>query len=120
MISRLTIIQLRIDEAQNIFQEDLTVFSSELSQDPEKTKWIVDSGHGNFKCVLECVLQARDAYKTQKGDSKMRKALVGLSEKVYLYCGIMDVLVSHHPEYVALVYGAMKFLLVVSAHCRPS
>ena len=49
----------------------------------------------------------------------MRKALVVFSEKVYYYSGITDVLVSHHPEYVALVYGAMKFLFVVSLFIDP-
>jgi len=30
------------------------------------------------------------------------------------YGNIFDVLAQHHPEYVALAWGAMKFLLVVS------
>ncbi|KAI8955133.1 hypothetical protein F4801DRAFT_586999 [Xylaria longipes] len=44
--------------------------------------------------------------------SKVREALISFSEKVHHYSGIMDVLVSHHPEYVALAYGAIKFLFV--------
>jgi len=31
------------------------------------------------------------------------------------YSGIMDMLSQQHPEYVALAWGAMKFLLVVRA-----
>lgn len=44
----------------------------------------------------------------------MRELLVGFSETVHYYSGIMDVIVSHHPEYVALAYGAMKFLFIAS------
>jgi len=29
------------------------------------------------------------------------------------YGKIMDTLAQHHPEYVALVWGAMKFVLIV-------
>ncbi|KAI1110011.1 hypothetical protein F5Y14DRAFT_430588 [Nemania sp. NC0429] len=98
--------------AQTVFREAFEAFSSELSKDEGKLNWIKDSRHGNIDSVLASVVEARVTYETRKGESKVRKALVEFSEKVYYYSGVMDVLVSHHPEYTALVYGAIKFLLV--------
>ncbi|KAI0536027.1 hypothetical protein GGR58DRAFT_514881 [Xylaria digitata] len=100
------------DSANNIFQDALAAFSSELSKDKKKFDWIIESGHTNVEAVLASVVEARVAYETRKGDSKIREALVAFSERVHHYSGIMDVLVSHHPEYTALAYGAIKFLFV--------
>lgn len=41
-----------------------------------------------------------------------------LSQRLLYYGNIMDVLVQHHPEYVSLVWGAMKFIFGVSAKKR--
>jgi hypothetical protein len=35
------------------------------------------------------------------------------SSRICYYGQIFDVLVQHHPEYVSLAWGAMKFLFVV-------
>ncbi|KAH8586200.1 hypothetical protein B0O99DRAFT_748479 [Bisporella sp. PMI_857] len=43
-------------------------------------------------------------------DSKARRWLKSFSQRVRLYADVLDVFVQHHPEYVALVWGAMKFL----------
>lgn len=45
----------------------------------------------------------------------MRMWLTGLSEKLLYYGNIFDTLAQHHPEYVALAWGTLKFLFVVSA-----
>ncbi|WQF76583.1 hypothetical protein CDEST_01597 [Colletotrichum destructivum] len=95
-----------------IFQNALREFSFELSNDPEKLKWIVESKYGNIEAVLASVEDARQQYKGRKGNSKAAEALTRLSEKIHHYGGIVDVVVSHHPEYTALVWGAMKFFFV--------
>ncbi|KAI0192307.1 hypothetical protein EV127DRAFT_468893 [Xylaria flabelliformis] len=100
------------DWAQSIFRDTLTEFSSEISHDKDKLNWFTISGHGNIESVLTSVVEARVAYEARKGESKVREALVSFSEKIHYYSGILDVLVSHHPEYVALAYGAIKFLFV--------
>ncbi|KAI0971619.1 hypothetical protein F4678DRAFT_431332 [Xylaria arbuscula] len=98
--------------AHEVFVEARAVFSSELSKDKEKLKWIVDSKYGNLREVLASVLNARAHYEAQKGDSKIRQILIDLSEKIHYYGNIMDVLVQHHPEYTSLAWGAMKILFV--------
>jgi hypothetical protein len=43
----------------------------------------------------------------------MRRLLEKLSSRIMYYGKVMDSLAQHHPEYVALVWGAMKFVLTV-------
>ncbi|KAK8076082.1 hypothetical protein PG994_003354 [Apiospora phragmitis] len=89
-------------------------FSTELSKDKDKSKlhWITNPKHGNLGSVLASVAEARALYEKRKGDSKVRQLLVSVPEKIHHYSGIVDVFVSHHPEYTALVWGAMKALFV--------
>ncbi|KAL7798743.1 hypothetical protein V8C43DRAFT_328640 [Trichoderma afarasin] len=94
---------------ESIFDEALAEFSSEFSKDGKQQEWIVDS---NFESVLASVEEARAYYEERKGDSKTRKRLVQLSEKLYNYSSIMDLLLSQQPKYSALGWGAMKCLLL--------
>ena len=64
---------------------------------------------------LEIILnEARSKYEQQHEDKKIAKWLSQLSSRICHYGQIFDVLVQHHPEYVSLAWGAMKFLFVVS------
>ncbi|UKZ81380.1 hypothetical protein TrVFT333_009152 [Trichoderma virens FT-333] len=99
-------------DAQDVFKEALAEFSSEVSKDKKQQQWIVDSRYGNLESVLASVEEVRTCYEEQKGNSKLRKALVQLSEKLYSYSSILDVLLPQQPEYSTLAYGAMKFLLL--------
>lgn len=103
----------RQDLAQHAFHDAVHAFSSELSKDPKKTKLLQDLRINNVEAVLEAVLQAQKHYQERRGDSKLRHVLDGLAERIGHYGAILDVFVSHHPEYVALVWGAMKVLFVV-------
>ncbi|KAI4162118.1 MAG: hypothetical protein LQ342_004288 [Letrouitia transgressa] len=47
-----------------------------------------------------------------KAKAKTRLWLTGLSEKLVHYGNIFDVMVQHHPEYVALAWGTFKLLFV--------
>jgi hypothetical protein len=64
--------------------------------------------------VQVAVQDARDRYESDRRDSKVRKWLDRLSQRIHFYGGILDVIAQHHPEYVALVWGSVKFLLMVS------
>ncbi|KAK7994555.1 hypothetical protein PG991_016143, partial [Apiospora marii] len=58
--------------------------------------------------VQSCLAQ----YTAKRGSSKTRQWLSRLSSRINYYGNIMDVLVSHNPEYVALAWGTFKFLFV--------
>ncbi|KAI1802976.1 hypothetical protein F4811DRAFT_527153 [Daldinia bambusicola] len=98
--------------AQDAFKEALDAFSTELSADESKKEWIVNANHSNLESVRQAVIDARNQYEKDRGNSKVRKILVRLSETIQHYGSIIDVLVSSHPEYAALGWGAMKFLFV--------
>ncbi|KAI0017897.1 hypothetical protein F4780DRAFT_795578 [Xylariomycetidae sp. FL0641] len=93
-----------------VYIEAVVAFSNELSKDPGKLKWISDPKHGNLNGVLEAVTEAQLHYQ-QRSNSEIRQVLAELTERVHSYEAIMDVLVSSHPEFAALGWGAMKFLI---------
>lgn len=76
--------------------------------------------------VLEIMKQAKEAHdiKFPARSPDSERSLVDMikagfrvaSETAYEYTQIMDVLMGQAPEYVALVYGAVKLLLVVQVN----
>jgi len=61
------------------------------------------------------VNNAKAVYDQQSQSSKAKKWLTLLSERITHYGAIMDTLSQHHPEYVSLAWGAMKFFFIVSS-----
>ncbi|KAJ3537715.1 hypothetical protein NM208_g6198 [Fusarium decemcellulare] len=74
----------------------------------ESTKWQSDAG---IEGVLQSLKDSQRKYH-RHGDSKVFKWATRLSSKIMFYGQVLDVLVQHHPEYVSLVWGAFKFLLM--------
>ncbi|KAF4932722.1 hypothetical protein CGCF245_v010294 [Colletotrichum fructicola] len=70
----------------------------------------LQSEHG-IHGVLDSIRMSENAYSNQ-AHSKAWKWARRLSEKILYYGHILDVISQHHPEYVALAWGAVKFLLV--------
>jgi hypothetical protein len=64
--------------------------------------------------VVAAVESAKSEYEARSRKSKAREYLAAFSSRVMYYGSIMDTLSQHHPEYVSLAWGAMKFLFVVS------
>lgn len=69
--------------------------------------------------VLKVVNDAASMYELRKSNGnnlkvKASKILNMVATRVTYYGNVFDVLAQHHPEYVALAWGAMKFLFVVS------
>lgn len=74
------------------------------------------SENSTLEDVLQTLALAKAHYEA-KHTSKARKWLGIFSSKVMFYASVLDVLVQHHPEYVSLVWGAMRLLFAV---CHPS
>ena len=102
--------------ATTAYLEARTLFRSSLNDEeynlifPPKTMTIHD--------VEEAVIAAREKYQNRSGQSKARKWLANCSKRVMYYGVIMDTLSQHHPEYVSLAWGALKFLFIVSQSLR--
>lgn len=87
-------------------------FSSELTQDKRKVDFAKQST--TLQDLENVVKTARDNYAFTR-TKKAGKWLERVSSRLMYYGNIFDVLAQHHPEYVALAWGAMKFLFIVSS-----
>ena len=62
--------------------------------------------------LVQAVTAAKDKYEFKK-TSKTWRSLSSFSARVKYYGAVMDVLAQHHPEYVSLAWGTLKFLFTV-------
>ncbi|CAN9197680.1 unnamed protein product [Alternaria alternata] len=70
--------------------------------------------NASVKDIFSVVETAKKQYEDRSREHKhtgMRQSLERLSSRIMYYGKVMDTLAQHHPEYVALVWGAMKFVL---------
>lgn len=63
--------------------------------------------------VQRAVVAAKEKYESKAQQSKVRKWVTKFSERMMHYGNVMDSLANYDPQYVALVWGVMKFLLMV-------
>jgi len=66
-----------------------------------------------IKDILVLVNGVSAKYSDERKFPRTRKWVMEIVSKIHRYGNIMDVMVQHHPEYVALCWGAMKLVLVV-------
>ncbi len=107
-----------LDTAQEAFHKAVDIFSSTITEDPEKKAAV--QGGTSLEDVRRMVLEAKARYDTAHEHSKISKWLSRFANRVQFYGNVLDVLVQHHPQYVSLAWGAMKFLFVVSRQSRGS
>lgn len=69
--------------------------------------------------VQEAVNKSMAKYESHRNASAASTWLVCFSQRIKFYGDILDVLVQHHPEYVSLAWGAMKFLFTVRTISMP-
>ncbi|RYO32752.1 hypothetical protein AA0111_g4532 [Alternaria arborescens] len=70
--------------------------------------------NASVKDVFSVVETAKKEYEDRSREHKhtgMKQSLERLSSRIMYYGKVMDTLAQHHPEYVALVWGAMKLVL---------
>lgn len=99
------------DPARSAFDEAIKFFNNNLTADDCKRIWLHDK-----ICISDvehAVLAAKTTYESRSQQSKARKWLTKLSQRLLHYGNIMDTLANYNPEYLALAWGAMKFLLMV-------
>ncbi|KAF2188503.1 hypothetical protein K469DRAFT_703077 [Zopfia rhizophila CBS 207.26] len=99
-----------IDPARDAYLAAKELFSKELTEDECKRVWIKDKS--SMRDVQAAVLQAQAEYERKNKRPKLQIWLARCSSRIIYYGNIMNVLAQHHPEYVALAWGAMKFLFV--------
>ncbi|KAG6358349.1 hypothetical protein INS49_014233 [Diaporthe citri] len=102
--------------AQEAFHYALEVFKKTLTKYPAK-KPVADElfATSTLEDVLNLVLDAKKRYHDAASQSRIQDGLNAFSQRLLYYGNVMDVLVQHHPEYVSLVWGAMKFIFGVTS-----
>ncbi|KAL1642212.1 hypothetical protein SLS58_005552 [Diplodia intermedia] len=88
----------------------------ELLQKKKPSNWAGQSllkSMYNIEDVLETVTEAQSKYAQKTEVSRVRKWLGGLSTRIMYYGQIIDVMAQHHPEYVSLAWGTLRFLFVL-------
>ena len=85
-------------------------------------QYVLNKKHGKLNKIQQLssvteleklLLDIKDRYEQQHDNNKIGRWLSRLSSRICHYGRILDVLVQHHPEYVSLAWGAMKFLFIV-------
>jgi hypothetical protein len=92
-------------------------FRKDISEE-ECSKWLNSST--TIFDVQEAVISAKQKYEKKSPKSRAKKWLASCSSKLMYYSVIMDTLSQHHPEYVSLAWGAIKFLFIVSSYDIPA
>ncbi|KAL2418153.1 hypothetical protein ABEF95_011407 [Exophiala dermatitidis] len=99
------------DPAKQAFEEAKAAFVADLTKDVRKQDLVLQAA--TFKDIEDLVTSSKLKYEGGQKSKKAVKWLQKLSQRVQYYGSIMDILVQHHPEYVALAWGAMKFVFVL-------
>ncbi|KAH7011099.1 hypothetical protein EDB80DRAFT_711245 [Ilyonectria destructans] len=94
---------------ETAFFEAQDLFTSQLSE-KERDEYCNSKIH-SIDDVKDTIKKAKLKYES-KSTSSARKWIGKFSSLVSYYGNIMDVLIQHHPEYVSLAWGAMKFLFI--------
>lgn len=87
-------------------------FRKEVSEE-ECSKWL--NSETTISDVEYAVVSAKQKYEKKSAKSRARKWLASCSSRLMYYSVIMDTLSQHHPEYVSLAWGAIKFLFIASS-----
>lgn len=98
-----------VDPAGEAFKAAIPKLSSELTRDDRK-KAAVQSV-SSLEDLRSVVSTAEKRY--TESHRPAQKWLVKFSQRVQYYGNVLDVIAQHHPEYVSLAWGAMKFLFTV-------
>ncbi|KAF2093915.1 hypothetical protein NA57DRAFT_61131 [Rhizodiscina lignyota] len=96
------------DPAREAYQEAVALFKRELTHDECKRIWLDDKA--SMYDVQLAIVHAQAEYEKSSKKSKAKIWLARCSSTIMHYGNVLDVLVQQSPEYVSLIWGAMKFL----------
>ena len=63
---------------------------------------------------MKIVNEAKDEYDRKRHTAKAWRWLSAFSSRFMYYGAVLDTLAQHHPEYVSLAWGAIKFIFMVN------
>ena len=100
------------DIVQEAYDAANICIRAEFKDSPDVTA-ILSGPARSIDDVQRLVEEAQTRYHDSSKDSKVLKWLRRASSRITYYGQVLDVLAQHHPEYLALAWGTMKFILIV-------
>ncbi|KAH0044110.1 hypothetical protein KCU78_g480, partial [Aureobasidium melanogenum] len=97
------------DVAQAAYDEALRNFKQELGNNGN-LDWL--NGQTTMEGVRSVVQARAKAISADSRWFKVSAKLNEISSRIVYYGGVLDALSQHHPEYVSLAWGAIKFVLM--------
>ena len=99
------------EPAHEAFDKAKKIFLDSLRSDQQQQIFGHDSN--NIEEFQAIVYQAKEAYERRRQKGKARQWLSSFSSRLLYYGAVLDTLAQHHPEYVSLAWGAVKFVFIV-------
>ena len=99
--------------AEKAFQEGVKIFEESLAKASAEQRRVEQQQASSLQDVLDAALAAKTHYQSKSSSIRLRECIAAFSARICRYGNVMDVLGQHHPEYVSLVWGAMKMLFGV-------
>lgn len=96
------------------YNDAVSKFTTKITRDKEKIDFV--KAKSCLRDVQDAVTQSLESYEAGQKYSTAKKWLQKVSLRIHIYGNVLDVMAQHHPEYVSLAWGAIKFLLTV---CSP-
>ncbi|KAH7308658.1 hypothetical protein B0I35DRAFT_442378 [Stachybotrys elegans] len=112
MAAQLALIKRR-DIAAEAYADALQYLQREFQGNTKALAWLSVVRSTSLSDVLATTKQVESKYnEVSQNKHSIRAWLEGLSKRIMYYGQVLDVLSQHHPEYVALVWGLVKFVLM--------
>jgi hypothetical protein len=102
---------IRTDATKAAYDDAIQSLKREFAGKPGVISWIEEQT--TAADVLEEVKQAEASYYSQRDGQRILPWLRSTSAFVLAYREVLDALAQHHPEYVSLAWGMLKFVLMV-------
>ncbi|KAK6209491.1 hypothetical protein QIS74_11075 [Colletotrichum tabaci] len=92
------------------YESAVETLRNELTTDEYQTIWL--RSQTSMQDAQDAVTNALKEYQAKTKGSRVRTWLASCSSRVMYYGAIFDTFSQHHPEYVSLAWGTLKFLFI--------
>jgi hypothetical protein len=94
------------------------IFIKAEFKDSQDATAILSGPARSIEDIQRLVEEAQTRYVESSKERKVVKWLRRVSARITYYGQVLDVLAQHHPEYLAIAWGTMKFIFIVSQRMR--
>lgn len=106
------------DIASEAFNDAIRYLETEFAGDKKALAWLDSARVTSLTDLLDATRSVEEKYTNAARNRRgLMTWLRGLSSRIMHYGQVMDTLAQHHPEYVSLVWGIVKFILMVFSTC---